>query len=210
MYIPPINKATDIEETIAFMKQFSFATIITAKDNLPEATHLPFIVTVKNDKIILTSHFAKANRQWENIETEKVLVIFTEPHAYISPSNYEKELNVPTWNYIAIHAYGQGKIITDTATTLTILEATIDNYEKPYRQQWNNFPIDYKVKMANGIVAFEMVVTDLQAKKKLSQNRTTIEKENIIQHLSASTVTNEILIADFMKREQIKSGAANE
>ena len=201
MYIPGINRATDKEETIAFMKQFSFAAIITAKDNLPLATHLPFLVSTRDGNIILTSHFAKANKHWEDIETQKALVIFSEPHAYISPTHYDKEMNVPTWNYISVHAYGQGKLITEANAVFNVLEATIDNYEAAYRRQWNNLPADYKLKMSKAIVAFEIVVDDLQAKKKLSQNRSTIEKEKIINALSKSSDNNEVLIAEYMKKK---------
>lgn len=202
MYIPKINLETDRDKIVAFMRQFSFATIITAKDNLPTATHLPFLVTIEDDTVILTSHFARANEHWKELENNKALVIFSEPHAYISPKNYDKELNVPTWNYISIHAYGQGKLITETARTFEVLEATIDSYETSYKQQWNNFPEDYKLKMSKGIVAFEIVVTDLQAKKKLSQNRTDTEKQKIINTLSISNDTNEQLIADYMRNSQ--------
>jgi len=201
MYIPKINLTTDIDEIAAFMKQFPFGTIITAKDNLPIATHLPFLVAFKDDTVILTSHFAKANDQWRDIEENKVLVIFSEPHAYISPENYDTPLNVPTWNYISIHAYGQGKIITEPGKTIEILESTIDNYDISYRQQWNFLPEEYKFKMSKGIVAFEVVVTDLQAKKKLSQNRTDSEKHKIIDTLSNSKHSNEQIIADYMRKD---------
>ena len=199
MYIPKVNLATDQTEIIEFMKRFSFATIITSKNNFPTATHLPFVVTTKDDHIVLSSHFAKANEHWQDIEDNSVLIIFSEPHAYVSTKNYDKELNVPTWNYISIHAYGQGKLITDQEKTFEILEATIDNYEKIYRQQWDNFPEEYKLKMSKGIVAFEIIVTDLQAKKKLSQNRTETEQKKIIETLSNSKDTNEIIIAEYMK-----------
>lgn len=199
MYIPKTNLTTDKDEIVAFMKQFSFATIITAKDNFPTATHLPFLITIKDDNIILTSHFARANEHWQDIENNKVLVIFSEPHAYISTKNYDKELEVPTWNYISIHAYGQGKIITEKEKTFEVLKATIDNYESSFRQQWDNFPEEYKLKMSKGIIAFEIIITDLQAKKKLSQNRTDNEKKKIIETLSKSKDTNEKLIAEYMK-----------
>ena len=203
MYIPKINLATDKDEIVAFMKKFSFATIITAKDNLPIATHLPFLVTVKDDSIILTAHFAKANEQWRDIENNKALVIFSEPHAYISPKHYDTKLNVPTWNYISVHVYGQGKLITETEKAFKVLEATIDIYETSYKQQWNNLPEEYKLKMIKGIVAFEIPVTDLQAKKKLSQNKTDLEKQNIIATLSKSSDTNEQLIAEYMKENKV-------
>jgi transcriptional regulator len=199
MYIPKANLTTDRDEIVAFMKQFSFATIITSKDNFPIATHLPFLVTIKEDKVVLTSHFAKANEHWRDIENSKVLVIFSEPHAYISTTNYDKELNVPTWNYISIHAYGQGNLISETDKILQVLEQTIDNYEVSYRQNWDDFPEEYKSKMLNGIIAFEIIVTDLQAKKKLSQNRTETEKQKIIDTLSKSGDINERLIADYMR-----------
>lgn len=202
MYIPKINVETDSDKIITFMKQFSFATVVTAKDNLPVATHLPFLVAIKEENIILTSHFAKANLQWKDIDSSKVLTIFSEPHAYISPKNYDKELNVPTWNYISVHAYGQGKLITETNRMLEVLEATIDYYETSYREQWNKLPDEYKSKMLKGIVAFEIVVTDLQAKSKLSQNKTDMEKQRIIDFLSTSNNTNEQLIAEYMRKNQ--------
>ena len=204
MYIPKTNLTTDKTEIVAFMKQFSFATIVTANDNFPTATHLPFVITTKNDNIVLTSHFAKANEHWQDIENNKVLVIFSEPHAYISTKNYDKELNVPTWNYFSIHAYGQGKLITETEKTFEVLEATIDNYETSYRKHWDSFPEDYKLKMSKGIVAFEIIVTDLQAKKKLSQNRTDTEQRKIIETLSKSKDTNEKIIAEYMKENLLK------
>jgi transcriptional regulator len=199
MHIPKINLMNDQNEIISFMKRFSFGTIITAKNEFPVATHLPFVVIEKGDSIVLKSHFAKANDQWKDIENAKVLVVFSEPHAYISPKNYDKELNVPTWNYISVHAYGQGKIITDTDQVQQLLEESIDNFEVGFRQKWDHFPIDYKLKMANGIVAFEIIITDLQANKKLSQNKTDSEKEKIIETLSKSKETNEQWIAEYMK-----------
>ena len=202
MYIPKLNLVTDRDEIVSFMKRFSFATIITAKNNLPTATHLPFVVTIKEDNIILTSHFAKANEHWKDIESNKVLVIFSGPHAYISPENYDKEQNVPTWNYISVHACGQGRLITETDRTFEVLESTIDNYDTSYRQQWDNLPGEYKLKMSKAIVAFDIAVTDLQGKKKLSQNRTDAEQQKIIDSLTKSSDTNEQLIADYMRKNQ--------
>jgi transcriptional regulator len=200
MYIPKNFLTVDQEEIIAFMKAYSFATIITAKANLPTATHLPFIISTREDKVIITSHFAKANSHWEDLQANKALVIFNQPHAYISPSHYEKELNVPTWNYIAVHAYGDATLTTDEQSTFDVLEATIINYEAGYKKQWDNLPLDYKLKLARGIVAFEVTITDLQAKKKLSQNKTEKEQHNIIDSLSLSEDKNERDIAAYMRK----------
>lgn len=210
MYIPVSNLMTDRTEAIEFMMRFSFATIITAHDNVPVATHLPFVVSVENDTIILTSHFARANEQWKNIENNKVLVIFTEPHAYISPKHYDQELNVPTWNYISIHAYGKAKIITAEQEVFEVLENTINKYEASYKQQWDRLPKDYKLRMSKGIVPFEIIVENLQAKEKLSQNKTENERSKIIDSLAESKETNEQLIAGYMKKDwQNTKGKAN-
>lgn len=202
MYVPKENRMTDRAEIVAFMQRFSFATVITSEDNFPAATHLPFLVRSENEKIILTAHFAKANPQWETIENNLVLVIFSEPHAYISPKLYDKALNVPTWNYLAVHAYGHGKLITEAAAVREVLNATVQNFEMGYNQQWDGLPEDYKQKLSEGIVAFEIEVTDLQAKKKISQNKTETEKDRIIETLSKSDDSHERLIAEYMRKNK--------
>ena len=181
MYIPKINLETNREEIFAFMKQFSFATIITSSGNSPLATHLPFLVTIRDNEVILTSHFALANEHWKDIVNNVVLVIFTEPHAYISTKNYSKKLEVPTWNYISVHAYGKGKLITEIQDKFKVINETIENYEVSYKKQWDSFSENYKLKMLKGIIAFEIKVTDLQAKKKLSQNKSIAEKEKSVE-----------------------------
>jgi transcriptional regulator len=133
------------------------------------------------------------------------LVIFTEPHAYISPKHYDNPVSVPTWNYIAVHTYGQGRLIHDPEESFAILEDTIMAYEAGYKQQWDNLPMDYKLKMQKGIAAFEIEVNDLQAKKKLSQNKTPAEQQRIIQDLTNSGHALERQIADYMQENLIKA-----
>ena len=200
MYIPSFNKFEDLQQVIAFMQRYSFATIVTVKDGIPVATHLPFIIKQRDDKIIVSSHFAKANSQSSGINNTRALVIFAEPHAYISPKNYEKDTNVPTWNYLAVHAYGKCTLLDGEEQKSALLKEMVQYYEKDYLKQWDSLPEDYKHRMMNGIVAFEMLVDDLQAKKKLSQNRSEKERENIINQLSQAENSNEKDIADYMKR----------
>ena len=202
MYIPATNAMNDRDEIVDFMQRFSFATIISTKDSMPTATHLPFVMEMRNDTIVLLSHFARANPHWQHLENQTVLVIFNEPHTYISTKNYDKPLNVPTWNYVAVHAYGTVQLVDGYEPALAILENTIENYEAAYGMQWNEFPEEYKVRMTKGIVAFELTVSDLQAKQKLSQNRTDSERKRIIKSLAQSQDTNEKLIADFMQKSE--------
>ncbi|MBB6502120.1 FMN-binding negative transcriptional regulator [Pedobacter cryoconitis] len=201
MYISKLNLTTDENEIIDFICKYSFATIVTTKDDRPNASHLPFVISKKEGKTILTSHFAKANQQWTELSAHETLVIFTEPHAYISPKHYDKEMNVPTWNYIAVHAYGKAKVISDREQTMKIIEKTIHNYEADYLPQWNSLPEAYKLKMLNGIVAFEIEVTSFQASKKLSQNKTEDEKQRIITALKASPNNIESELGIYMEKE---------
>ncbi|NAW51792.1 FMN-binding negative transcriptional regulator [Elizabethkingia argentiflava] len=200
MYIPSHFQFQDNAEKIAFMKRYSFATIVTVKDNLPIATHLPFFIDDLSDKLLLSSHFAKANEQHKYIEENISLVIFSEPHAYISPANYDKRESVPTWDYIAVHAYGKAKILEDETAKAAVLEQMIRFYEEDYLQQWESLDDKFKKGMMKGIVDFEIEITDLQGQKKLSQNKTETEKHRIAQNLSKSKNIEERVIADYIKK----------
>lgn len=200
MYIPTVNQMSDQSKIKAFLKKYSFATIITNVNNVPVATHLPFVVIEDESGLKLYSHFAKANDQWKYIADNVSLVIFSEPHAYISPSNYEKIQNVPTWNYIAVHIYGKCRLITKDDEVLELLAQTIHTYETEYFAQWQSLSSAYKAAMLNGIVAFELLVDDIQAKEKLSQNKTAQERQNIINTLTKSPNTVENELGNYMDR----------
>src|SRR3569833_1648273 len=200
MYIPSFNTFSDKQEIFAFMQRYSFASIVTMIDDKPFATHLPFLVKDENENVLLYSQIAKANPQSKEIFDKQSLVIFTDPHAYISPSNYETEKVVPTWNYIAVHAYGTATHLERMEQKAELLKHTIETFEAEYFKQWESLPEDYRTRMMNGIIAFEIEVTDLQAKKKLSQNSTDKEIENVIHSLEKSDDTNVRDIAEYMRQ----------
>lgn len=202
MYIPKHFSDLDQAGVIGFMAEYSFGTIVTANDNVPLATHLPFVVSQHESAITLTSHFAKANDQWVGIEKQRVLVIFSEPHAYISPKHYDAELSVPTWNYRAVHAYGMCQLVTEENEVFDVLEKMVDTFERDYRAQWNRMPLDYKIKMSKGIVAFRILVDDLLTINKLSQNKNGTERRRIIDYLGNSKDSNECTIARFMEQNE--------
>lgn len=199
MYIPNHFQFKDDAEKIAFMKLYSFATIITVKDDIPIATQLPFFIDDSSDRLVVSSHFAIANEQAKCIAANTSLVIFTEPHAYISPVHYDKRESVPTWNYIAVHAYGKAKILEDENSKIKVLEQMITFYDQNYLEQWNSLSDRFKKGMMSGIVAFELEVTSLQGQKKLSQNKTETERQRIITHLEKSENTAEKDIAAHIK-----------
>jgi transcriptional regulator len=199
MYIPNQFQFKDEMEKIAFMKQYSFATIITVRDHIPIATQLPFFIDDSSDKLVLSSHFALANKQAECIEGNTSLVIFAEPHAYISPLHYDKQESVPTWDYIVVHAYGKAKILEDEQGKIKVLEQMINFYEPNYLEQWTRLSDKFKKGMIKGIVAFELEVTELQGQMKLSQNKTEAERQRIIEHLEKSENTVEKDIATYIR-----------
>jgi transcriptional regulator len=182
------------------MRQYSFATIVNNNNGKLAATHLPFVIEERGDDIILISHFAKANDHWKSLEQNEPLVIFSEPHAYISPVHYDHQQNVPTWNYIAVHAYGYAKLVDDEEGKLLLLEKTIRNFETEFLSQWDSMTDKFRSGMMQGIIGFEIKVTDLQAKYKLSQNRSDTEKEKIIRELSESTESTARMVATEMKK----------
>jgi len=203
MYIPKQYQGESREAAITFMKQFNFATIVTTVQGIPMATHLPFTIKDKaNNDLIISSHFAKANQQWKHLTEQENLVIFQEPHAYISPTHYNKKENVPTWNYLAVHAYGKAQLIEDQETVFSLLEEMMNSFEPAYKKQWDELPMTYKTKMIKGIVAFEMTVTQLNSKEKLSQNKKENERQSIINSFEQSNDMNEQLIAKYMREKE--------
>jgi transcriptional regulator len=200
MYIPPDYKENDEQKLIAFMQAHNFALLVSCDNKTPVATHLPFIIEKREEKIFLISHMARANPQWQTFN-ENLLVIFQGPHAYISPSHYEKQQNVPTWNYIAVHAYGKPKLIENSKDVFDLMERTINNFEKDFFAQWKNLSPEYVNGMLKAIVAFEIEVKKLDGKFKLSQNKTKNEQQNIISSFEKSEDSVQRELAEEMKKK---------
>ncbi len=202
MYIPNAFRQDDLEKLVGFMRANSFATLVSVLDGLPVASHVPLVVRWQEDVVQLIGHLAKANPQSEAFGNGESLAIFIGPHAYISPSLYEKRESVPTWNYIAVHAYGTPRVITlaDSRHVLEeMLGAIIETYDPSYKGQWNDLSEKFRDGMMNGIVAFEMPVTRLEGKYKLSQNRSFADQERVAQSLLQSTEPTISGIGEAMK-----------
>lgn len=201
MYIPKQFLLDDTAKLISFMKTYSFGLMITAENNSPTATHLPFIIEQRENDLYLLSHVAKANPQWKSFKNNvSILVVFSGPHAYISPSNYKTLENVPTWNYTAVHVYGTAQLLEGENQKQALLEHTIHTYEQAYQNQWQLLSNNYKNKLMNEIVAFEIKVKELEGKFKLSQNKLPEEKDKIIQSLEYSDNPKENELGIFMKK----------
>ncbi|HIK16181.1 MAG TPA: FMN-binding negative transcriptional regulator [Leptolyngbyaceae cyanobacterium M33_DOE_097] len=172
------------------MQANSFATFVSILDGVPYASHVPLVARIEDEVVKLSGHLAKQNPQWQAFEATESLAIFTGAHAYISPTLYEKRESVPTWNYIAVHAYGFPKIIklTDSPELMEkMIDEMVDTYEASYKNHWHNMPDGFREGMMNGIIGFEMVVTRLEGKYKLSQNRSQTDQQNVSNTLLNSS-----------------------
>src|SRR6266849_4691887 len=188
VYIPEFNRVEDRAVALAFMRANPFALLISATDDGPFATHLPILAREVDGQLQLRGHVAKANPHWKSItQDQESLVIFHGPHAYISPSLYETRETVPTWNYAAVHIYGRGAFFTDEDRLLQLLQEMIAHFDSSYAAQWPSLSEQYRGRMLQHIVGFEINATRVETKFKLSQNRPKAEQENVIKALEASS-----------------------
>jgi transcriptional regulator len=202
VYIPEINRQEDRATILAFMRANPFAILVTTAEGVPFATHLPFLIDQVGDQIVVRGHMARANGHWKSMkESEESLVIFHGPHAYISPSLYESRESVPTWNYAAVHVYGEPKLFSDEEALKVTLHRMITTFESSYMAQWSELSDQYRSRMMKHIVGFEIRVKRLEAKFKLSQNRTKGEQARVIQCLNQSKDSNVSGVAELMQQE---------
>ena len=203
MYIPASFQETDINKLHDFIEQHSFATLISQHDSEPVASHLPLLLDRKsssNGRLI--GHMARANPQWQSAAAQHVLVIFHGPHAYISPTWYEAQNVVPTWNYIAVHAYGLFRLIEDQDRLLEIVSQTVRQYESPRPQPWSMDSPDSEFidKLLSAIVGFEIDIERLEGKWKLNQNHPPERREKVICGLRETARHDEMQIANWMEK----------
>lgn len=202
MYTPKAFALTERGQLHALMDRFSFATLITVRDGTPRATHLPLLLDPDAGKYgTLIGHLARANDQWQDFKAgAEVLAIFAGEHAYISPSWYETHPSVPTWNYSAVHAYGTPQIVEDAARVEAILRDLTARHEAQFAAPWPmDLPPDYLQKQLRGIVAFELPITRLEGKAKLSQNRPAVDRRGALTALAASEDPGERGVATAMR-----------
>ena len=190
MYIPEHFRVEDTATAWAFMRAYPFAILVSSSGPEPFASHVPVVIRQDGNQLRLSGHVAKANPHWHYLSQQpRCLLIFHGPHAYISPSHYEAQENVPTWNYGAVHVYGSARTFATVPELLSMLDGLIPTFEAAYSEQWSSLSEAYRTRMLNHIVGFEIAVDRIEAKFKLSQNRTRQEQQNIIDSLTASSDT---------------------
>lgn len=206
MYIPNQYKNENLSEVKSFIQDNSFGILVSHSNGKSIATHIPLELS-KNEfgKDVLQGHVAKANPQWHHFKDKtEVLAIFNGPHSYVSSSWYNFE-EVPTWNYIAVHVYGVIKIIEKEALYKSLKEL-VDKYEatseKPIKVEELS---KNTMRQINGIVGFEIEITDIQAAYKLSQGMNDKNHQTIISKLENDKNPQCKHIAGAMKNQRPKS-----
>ncbi|MCV9930304.1 FMN-binding negative transcriptional regulator [Flavobacterium sp. LS1R49] len=201
MYTPEIHKDEDPEAIRAFLKENSFGILINQTHSKLWATHIPIEIETRADgKEVLCGHISKLNPQGEGfIQNDQVLAVFTGAHTYISPSWYDHE-NVPTWNYTAVHVYGRIKIV-DHEAAIESLKKLVDKYEANSENPVRVEDLSTKtMRQAHGIIAFEIEIDEIQATKKMSQNRDDVNYKNIITALEKTENPQSIAVAKEMSK----------
>lgn len=176
MYIPAHFEVSESAEIDRFIEANDFGILISQVDDQPFATHIPFSRPEKNR---LEAHMAKANPQWQQLDEQKVLVIFPGTHGYLSPG-WIGGVGVPTWNYQAVHIYGRAKHFNDAERLDQLVKQLSDRHEASQQSPWTPA---FDARMLNAIIGIDIQIERIECKYKLSQHRPVDEREATISKL---------------------------
>jgi transcriptional regulator len=201
MYLPAAFAETDLTRLHDFIEQHSFGLLLSLVEGLPFASHLPFLLErTAGPHGTLVGHMARANPQWRDAGGQTALVIFTGPHAYVSPTWYEAEKVVPTWNYAAVHAYGRVQVIEDESALLGIVREMVRVYEQAMPRPW---PFDgsmtYAQRRLGQIVGLRIEISKIEGKWKLNQNHPVERRRKVVGALQQRGGENALAVAAMMQ-----------
>lgn len=201
MYVPPAFAHTDPAELVALVREHSFALLVSGREGALEASHLPLLYESAADGGgVLYGHMARANTHWQRAAGD-VLTVFSGPHAYISPTLYEARQVVPTWNYAAVHISGRLHIIDDPDESLAVLQRLVEFYERGRPEPWTFDSHDeWFRRLAQGIVAFRIVVTKIEGKLKMSQNQPMERRTKVITALERDGDEASLAVAALIRK----------
>jgi transcriptional regulator len=200
MYSPAYNQLQDRTELLAFMRANNFPVLVTGTGGVLHASHLPITAHEEGQQVVIDMHMAKNNPQWKEFFDDEVMVLFSGPHAYVSPRWYEDQERVPTWNYAAVHAYGVPRIISDRKAKFASQRRLIESLDPQWLPKFDALREEYVAMMLDGIVNFSIAVTRIETRWKLSQNRGRREMELIAAALEKSGDSAERALAALTRR----------
>ncbi len=170
---------------IEFIRKHSFGLMFSTHEGGPWATHMPFIFEESADgSDMLLGHMARANPQWKDIDAQRVLVVFQGPHAYISPSWYFEKNQVPTWNYMAVHATGITTVLNEQQTG-EVVGRMLKFYQTDAAMTGLLGDVPFKG-MLRATVGIRVAVERLEGAAKLNQNKSAESRKNVAERLLRS------------------------
>jgi transcriptional regulator len=202
VYLPPAFTEARQNVLMEHIERHDFGLLVTHSTAGLVASHLPFLVECDGEQLQLQGHLARPNPQVGDLARGgEVLAIFHGPHAYISPSWYATGPSVPTWNYIDVHAYGTVRLIEEPEWLRRFLDRLSQRHEARNPAPWRmeDLPEAYFETMLKGIIGFEIAVTRLEGKYKLSQNRPAADRPGIIAALEAQSDPESVAVARLMR-----------
>jgi transcriptional regulator len=207
MYLPSAFKDDDLARLHQQIEQARLGILVTQGAHGLQANHIPFLLTPdQGANGTLHGHLARANPQWQDLaEGVEAMVIFAGADAYVSPGFYPSKAEhgkaVPTWNFIAVHAYGRAEVFSDATRLLALVSALTQRHEAGREQPWSvtDAPASYIDGMLKAIVGFDLPISRLEGKRKLSQNRSAADVRGVEQGLSTSADPLDRQIAQLMK-----------
>jgi transcriptional regulator len=205
VYLPPTFIEARPAVLVAHIERHNFGLLVSYGAEGLVASHIPFVVDRAGDQLHLLGHLARPNPQVEDLARGgDMLAIFSGPHAYISPRWYAGGPSVPTWNYVDVHAYGLVRLVEDGDWLRGLLRRLSERHEggspAPWRMQ--DLPETYLAGMIEGIVGFDIAVTRLEGKYKLSQNRPAADRPRIIAALERQGDAGTLALAQLMRERE--------
>jgi transcriptional regulator len=207
MYVPPAFRDDDLHSIHRAIRDARLANFVTATSEGIVATPMPmFVDDGEGDKGTLYGHVARANPQWTMAPTCEAMAIFMGPDAYVTPSWYatkhETAKVVPTWNYIAVHAYGPVEFFEDDERLLDVVTRLTNLHEQARAQPWavSDAPAEFTKAQLRGIVGVRMPITRLEGKRKMSQNRSAADRAGVIKGLAESDRPEERIASALIPR----------
>lgn len=209
MYVPRAFAVDDIKILHQQMQASPLPVLVTHASQGLLASHVPMLLNPDEGPCgTLYGHLARANPHWQDLaQGTEALVIFAGEQAYISPTFYPGKADhgkaVPTWNYLAVHAYGMAEVFDDAERLLALVSRLSDRHEANRPAPWavSDAPADYVDSMLKAIVGFRLPITRLQGKRKLSQNRDARDQAGVRQGLLANPNPQDHALAHLIVKE---------
>ena len=204
MYIPKNLVMTDMAAIESLISDYGFGLLISQD---LETTRLPLLYDAKvGEKGVIVGHMARANPQWRNLSGQRVSIVFSGPHAYVSPTWYVSRPGVSTWNYASVQCFGTFQEL-NREDTVHAIDSLIQKYEPEITNNTSLMPADYMEKLLKAVVGFKVVVDDIHAKEKLGQQKKNEDQLGVYNALRQSPDSEARQLADYMKKRGLGNGS---